>query len=248
MTGAWQRTNKVFFTNLGVAPKIVSWHAQAWRHQVNAPPFTLTDTRISFHTPVNKSEHFESGRKFTPLGSPFPMEISDISGIIFTQPTTARHFLFELFSDAFYICSEGDPVQVKTEGTRAFTPLSKAAFFAWWRSHQFHADAFLAEMALKHPAIPIFVTPSILPRTDQKTLPKAFRKFNFRMDRILLDILAEKYAVSCCTQPKETFDPETFQTLGEYAEPSPDVHHYSPAYVKSICATAAFQKFLSICS
>jgi len=247
MTGAWQKTEAVFYTNLGVIPKIVSWHAQAWRHQVNEPPFTLTDTRMSFTAPENKSEHFETGRQFTPLGAPFPIDISDISGVVFTQPTTARHFLLALFSDGFYIHSKADPENVKTGGNRQFTPLSRAAFFAWWRSHQFHTDRFLAEMTLKHPATPVFVTPSILPRSDQKMFPKAFRKFNFRMDRILLDILADKYAISSCTQPKETFDLETFQTRDRYAEPSPDAHHYSPDYVKSVCKTDAFQAFLTIC-
>lgn len=245
MTGAWQRIDDTFYTDLGLTPKIISWNAQAWRHQKNHPPYTLKDGRLSFNAPVNCTEHFDQGRKFTPFGATSPIDLDDVCGIVFTQPTTTRNFLSRLHSDHFYIHTDSDPEGLKPKGKDTYTPLSRAAFLAWWCSHQFYADRFLQEMLANHPGIPIFVTPSILPRPDQSMFSKAFRFFTFRMDRILLEILTEKYGVNSCTQPKDTFDTAGYFTHPRYAEPSPDIHHYTPAYVESICKTPAFQTFLA---
>jgi hypothetical protein len=246
MTTAWIAVDHEFYEDIGIYPKIICWHAQAWRHKVNASPDSIRDGVLHFHDVINNSVYFGGENRHHPaLGSSEATALSDVSGIVFAQPTTERGFFFDLFRSHYFIYSGVTGERLLGDGGSSSNPMSKAVFYTWWLCRQFHAGRFLEEMAASHPDVPVFVAPEVLPRQDQNSYSIEFRRYYLIMEEVLIDLLREKFNVLGCVQPVQTYDPATLATLGAFALPPPDPHHYSPEYVKAIVGTGEFREFLT---
>ncbi len=247
MTTAWNQVEKEFFDSLGFTAKTVVWHANAWRFAANTSPFTLSNGVLEFNPVVNKSKYYNFGQKHVVMGSVAPIAIKEISGIVFTQPTTERLFIHRLFNKGYYIVPPGtkssDQQHIPTSGT----PISPDVLFEWWRTHQHHSERFMETISTHHPEIPIFLPPSILPRRDQKNLSKEFCESFLEISHALCKIMEERYGVFYSNQPRKTYDLETLRTKEEFAAPHPDPHHYRPSFAIKICETKGFRAFIKKC-
>jgi len=246
MTTAWSAVGKGFYDNIGVHPKITCWHAQAWRHKVNAPPYSIRDGALHFHDVTNNSVFFgEEDRHHPALGSTESISLNDVSGIVFTQPTTERGYLLELFKSNFFVHSRMPQEQFRDDRALSSNPLSREVYYVWWLSHQYHVSRFLEELTEGYPAIPVFITPEVLPRQDQRGYSREFREYYLMMMEVLMEVLRRKFPVLGCPQPVQTYVRATLATKTAFAVPPPDPHHYSPEYVRAIADTNDFRGFLT---
>ncbi len=241
MTAAWKLVSEADYATFGIAPKVVVWHAQAWRFAENNAPFRIEDNVLHFDKVINQSRYFGK------LGSPMPangasesIALDEISGVVFTQPTTERAFFHQLFQMGYYAYA---PALEETVPNKK--PVSPGAIFEWWRSHQYYSDQFLQILSHDHPDIPVFLPPVILPRENQPNLSKNFSHAFWLFNETLKNELMKKYNVHSCLQPAQTFDKESLHTKDRFAEPAPDPHHYTPEFVKTVCQSPEFQGFIT---
>jgi hypothetical protein len=245
MTSGW-RASKDKLNNLGIVFEFCSWHAQAWRHQINRPPYSFESDALTFRDVANSSVFYrDEDRLHRIWGVKEIRPISTIKGVIFTQPSTERGFFFHLFRTGHYVFApEFGLTETSLDAASGPpTPLSRATLFEWWRSHQYHAAALLDDFETKLAGVPILISPDILPRKDQSHSIK-YRKYHLAMMSVLKSVLQEKYVVDFCLQPIETYDESQLFTNDEYAAPPPDPHHYTKSYVEILIKTDIFRAFL----
>ena len=242
MTHAWT-TWESGLRQLGLKPAFCGWHAQAWRHRSNTPPYQFEPDALKFNDVLNNSIFYPGDDKLhTAYGTKVVRPLSRIAGIVFTQPTSERGFMLSLYNNGYYVYSPDFPQAVDDKQLRS--PISTELFVKWWSSHQYYSDAFLQECHAKIKNTAIFISPEILPREEQNyTL--GFRQYYKYMMAILMNKLAEKYRVGYCVQPEGTYEPARLYTYPEFAREAPDHHHYKVSYVEAITKTEPFQAFLN---
>jgi len=241
MTAAWKLVNEDDYAAFGISPKVVVWHALAWRFTENNAPFRIEDNVIHFDKVINQSRYFgKIGSPMPANGASAPIALDEISGVVFTQPTTERAFFHQLFQMGYYAYSPA--LEETVPNKKAVSP---ETIYEWWRSHQYYSDRFLQILSKNHPDIPVFLPPVILPREDQPNFSKNFSHAFWLFNMALQNKLIKKYNVHSCLQPAQTFDKNSLRTKIAFAEPAPDPHHYTPEFVKTVCQSPEFQDYFA---
>ncbi len=178
-----------------------------------------------------------------------PIDISDFSAVIMLDPLfiIGGFMRWQLWAGGKGICIEFLPEHSAMSADlipKRFRPISSSewlAIFTGWRRGTIRIFETIRKL---HPDIPILLLP---PASPPKRFGTGIYPLYNRSEQAFLGAhLHARYNASFILQPPVTMD-EHFQTLDEFHEPPPDLHHANIEYYRTIFDLIDFKTFSFTC-
>lgn len=173
------------------------------------------------------------------------LDISAFSGVLLLDPlfTIGGFMRWQLWTAGKGVCIEFLPQQIIECGDslpKNFRPISSAewlAIYIAWRKGTIKTLSVIRQLSS---TIPILLLPPAAQPKRNKTGIYPF--YNRQEQRFLAQYLSSKYNTEYFLQPSNTLD-ENLQTLDEYHEPAPDLHHPNADYYRVILGLIDYTTF-----
>jgi hypothetical protein len=184
-------------------------------------------------------------RWFSNKQEPSLLDISDFSGVLLLDPLfiIGGFMRWQLWMAGKGICIEFLPERLALGADslpKRFKPISSSEWLAVYMDWRKGTVKTLDVIRQLRPDIPIVLLP---PAAQPKRLNTGvYPLYNRQEQNFLGEHMSRKYNAKFFLQPDCTMD-EKFQTLDDYHEPAPDLHHANASYYRIIFDLIDFQTF-----